>query len=225
MTITRSSPGLTGTPVSTNGQGPAPGRNINIGRTALGVLLVVGLSAWFALAYAAAGDRKSVLAVARAVPAGQAITAEDLKEVMVSADPALQPVPATERASVVGRPVGVALVPGTLLSRAHLATDKLLPAGRDVVGLSLKPGQVPLGVAPGDPVIVVGTPTSASSSTDPDVAEIRVLATNAKVLAVEPPAASGDITVVSVIVDAGDAPAVAGAGASGQASVIVQGGR
>nr|MDQ6945225.1 hypothetical protein [Actinomycetota bacterium] len=81
MTATRSAPTIATVPTSTNGQGPPPGRNVNIGRMALGVFLVLGLSVWFAYLYSQAGQRHSVLAVARAVPAGQALVAADLKEV------------------------------------------------------------------------------------------------------------------------------------------------
>ena len=87
VTATRSTPAIATVPISTNGQGPAPGRNVNIGRMALGVFLVLGLSVWFAYLYSQAGQRHSVLAVARAVPVGQALVAADLKEVLVSADP------------------------------------------------------------------------------------------------------------------------------------------
>ena len=100
-----------------------------------------------------------------------------------------------------------------------------MPAGRNVVGISLKPGQVPLGVRPGDAVIVVRTPTSQVGASDAENT-ILVLARNAQVIAVSPPSAnSGGSTVVSVVVDALDAPAVAAAAASGQASLVVEGGR
>ena len=228
MTAIRPSPNVAGVPVSPNGQAPGPGRtSINVGRIALGVFLVVGLSAFFGLKYAEAGRRQSVLAVAKAVPVGQAIAADDLTEASVSADPSLHPVPAADKDSIVGRSAAVALVPGTLLSKAHLGTGPAVAAGRSVVGLSLKPGQVPLGIASGAAVIVLRTPTnqapaSAAAAQEP----VPVVARNAQVLAVEPPTgAAGDATVVSVLVDSHDAPAVAAAGASGQATVVVEGGR
>jgi len=227
MTLTRPSPTVAGAPVSTNGQAPpARGRNVNVGRLVLGVILVVGLGAGFAVKYAEAGNRKTVLAVARAVPAGQAIVAADLKEALVSADPALHPVPASEERSVVGHSTAVALVPGTLLSKAQLATGPLVALGRDVVGLSLKAGQVPLGLRPGDRVIVVRTPTNATGPGGGGDATGSVLARGAQVLAVQAPSsASSGTTVASVVVDSGEAAPVAAAAASGQASLVVEGGR
>lgn len=229
MTATRSTPAIATVAASTNGQGPPPGRNVNIGRAALGVFLVLGLSAWFAYLYSQAGQRHSVLAVARAVPAGQALVAADLKEVMVSADPALEPIPAARQSSVIGRTSAVALVKGTLLSEDELATGPLVPAGRDIVGLSLKAGQVPLGVRVGDRVVVIRTPTTPTAATGAsgigtDTAG-AVLSRNAEVLAVDAGSATnGGTTVVSVVVDAADAGAVAAAAASGQVSLVVEGG-
>lgn len=226
--MTRPSPPVTGVAVSTNGQAPPPARTVNVGRVALGVLLVVGLGAVFGLKYAEAGHRKAVLAIARAVPAGQAIAAADLTEALVSADPSLHPVPASQARTIVGRTAAVALVPGTLLSTAELATGPVLPAGRDVVGLSLKAGQVALGVRVGDHVMVVRTPTTpanAAGSAGVDAA-VPVVARNAQVVAVDAASAkAGGAAAISVVVDAGDAAVVAAAGASGQAALVVEGGR
>lgn len=227
MTATRSTPTIPAVPISPNGQGPSPGRNVNVGRMALGVLLVLGLSAGFALKYTQAGHRQSVLAVARDVPAGQALVAADLKEALVSADPALAPVPAAKEASVIGRSAAVPLVKGTLLSEAQLATGPLVPSGRNVVGLSLKAGQVPLGVRVGDRVIVYRTATNppGSGGTATTDASALVVSRNAQVLAVDAASATnGGTTVLAVVVDASDAGAVAAAAASGQASLVVEGG-
>lgn len=228
MTATRSSPTIASAPISTNGQGPGPGRNVNLGRMALGVLLVVGLSAWFAMAYSQAGQRHAVLALARDVPAGQALVAEDLTEALVSADPALTPVPAAREASIIGRAPAVPLVKGTLLSEAQLATGPLVPAGRNIVGLSLKAGQVPLGVRVGDRVMVIRTATNPTNAGGTATAEPPppIVSRNAQVLAVDAASVTNNgTTVVAVVVDAGDSGAVAAAAASGQASLVVEGGR
>ena len=228
MTATRSSPTIANDPISTNGQGPGPGRNLNVGRMALGVLLVVGLSAGFALKYSQAGQRHAVLALARDVPAGQALVAEDLTEALVSADPVLRPVPSAREASIIGRAPAVPLVKGTLLSEAQLATGPLVPAGRNIVGLSLKAGQVPLGVRAGDRVMVIRTATNPTNAGGPGTAEPPppIVSRNAQVLAVDAASVTNNgTTVVAVVVDAGDSGAVAAAAASGQASLVVEGGR
>lgn len=228
MTATRSSPTIANVPISTNGQGPGPGRSVNLGRMALGVLLVVGLSAGFALKYSQAGQRHSVLALARDVPAGQALVAEDFTEALVSADPALRPVPSARQASIIGRAPAVALVKGTLLSEAQLATGPLVPAGRNIVGLSLKAGQVPLGVRVGDRVMVIRTATTPSNAAGTATTEPPppIVSRNAQVLAVDAASVTNNgTTVVAVVVDAGDSGAVAAAAASGQASLVVEGGR
>ncbi|MDQ6947977.1 MAG: hypothetical protein M3256_17350 [Actinomycetota bacterium] len=224
MTATRSTPAIA---ISTNGQGPPPGRNVNIGRMALGVFLVLGLSVAFAYVYAQAGQRHSVLAVAKAVPAGKPLVAGDLMPVSVSADPGLSPIPASRQASLIGRTPAVSLVKGTLLSEDQLATGSLVPAGRDVVGLSLKASQVPLGVRVGDRVLVMRAPTNPSNGTGSATpgTDVPVVARNAEVLAVDAGSTSnGGTTVVSVVVNASDAGAVAAAAAAGEASLVVEGG-
>ncbi|WP_188273807.1 SAF domain-containing protein [Streptomyces sp. CBMA152] len=63
--------------------------------------VIAGLGA--AAAVTSAGDRVKVLAIARDVPAGQAITDADLRIAEVSADGALTPMRAAEWASVIGK--------------------------------------------------------------------------------------------------------------------------
>src|SRR3954454_18914734 len=59
------------------------------------------------------GQTSPVIAVAREVPWGQVITSADLVEARVPADPALEPIPYSERDQVIGMVAATSLVPGS----------------------------------------------------------------------------------------------------------------
>jgi len=108
--------------------GPARSRRRrNWPRMAAALGLAVASGALFVALYASAGARRPVLAVARAVPVGSVITASDLRAVRVAEDPGLAPIGAGAAQSVVGQRAAVALVPGTLLTRADLSAGPSSP--------------------------------------------------------------------------------------------------
>jgi flagella basal body P-ring formation protein FlgA len=91
-----------------------------------------------------AGHRVAVLAVARDVPVGAIVTADDLTIAHVSADPNLSPIRASEEGSIVGQVAAVDLTAGSLLTRSALNQGSSgLAAGQQLIGLPLKPGQMP----------------------------------------------------------------------------------
>src|SRR5450759_1649299 len=110
----------------------------------LGALLGVRL-------VATAGDRTGVVVLARDVPYGSVLTAEDLRVTQVSVDPTVATVPAERAPSVVGMTAAADLVAGSLLARAQVAAAgppgrgqvvvplpldaKKLPAGRELLGI------------------------------------------------------------------------------------------
>ncbi len=140
----------------------APGRQRNRSAVVAGLLLVVGCGAGMAALYAGAGERTEVLAVAREVPAGARVSDADLKVVRVGADSSLQLLPTSLRPRVVGRLARVGLVPGALLTPAHLAQGEVVPAGKSVVAVLLRFGQAP-SLRPGDKVLVVSPGQTVSA--------------------------------------------------------------
>src|SRR4051812_47033516 len=109
---------------------------LGVAMVAVGALLAVWL---------ASGSNATVpvLAVSRQVPLGQAITAADLTVVRIGPEPALRPIPAGSLDEVVGRRAATDLVPGTLLTRGQV-TDATAPAaGFALVGVAVKPTQMP----------------------------------------------------------------------------------
>ncbi|HZT66990.1 MAG TPA: SAF domain-containing protein [Acidimicrobiales bacterium] len=185
-----------------------------------GVVLVVGCALAFGLASLRATGGEEVLAVAVPVPAGQPISAADLRAVRVSPAAGLQPVAATAEATMLGRPAAVALVPGTLLTAGDVGTASAADAGTAVVAMALKAGAYPPSLGPGAHVEVVPVATTTSGPTTPLTGQLRPV--GAVVIGVEAaPSGSSADAVVSLQVDPSDATEVAQLGAAGQA-VLVQ---
>jgi hypothetical protein len=120
-------------------------------------------------------------------------------------------------------------MPGTLLSRSQLAKSSSVTRGKAVIGLSLKPGQVPTShLKPGDEVLVVATGPAAQlaggseASGGNGVPAGAVLVRRATVFAVDSGTRDNDSTSVSIVVDEGDAPAVAGAASVSQITLVLQ---
>jgi hypothetical protein len=109
-----------------------------------------------------------VLAVARDVPVGQMITDADLTTASVVKDANLLPVPAADRAQIVGL---VGLVKGEMLTRAQVGSASGFTTGQQLVALPLTQGQFPArGLSSGEKVLIVATPGrggTATSSTAP----------------------------------------------------------
>jgi len=129
-----------------------------------GLLLVVVCALAFAVTSSRLGQRQAVLAIAHAVPAGHLVDHSDLAVVRVSVDPGLRPIAASAQATVVGRPAAVPLLPGTLLTEAALGAPSALRTGEAVVGLALKPGQFPPGLAAGARVLAAETGPDADTA-------------------------------------------------------------
>jgi hypothetical protein len=180
------------------------------------VLLVIGGALAFADASLHLGSREEVLVVSEPLAAGQVITASDLETVRVSTGTGLQVVPVGDEASVVGSPVAVPLVAGSLLTRAELGSTAPVASGSDVVAVGLKAGQYPPDLAPGDRVQVVPVTSPSSSSLTPAGSPV-----SATVLAVEVASVESDSpTVFSLQVSRRDADEVAALAAANEASLI-----
>jgi SAF domain len=197
---------------------PPPRRRRRPALLALAVTMVI-LGALGATYLATSlGQTSPVIAIAREVPWGQTLTAADLVEVRISADPALQPIPYGDRDQVIGLVAATTLTPGSLLTRDAL-TDQRLPApGQQLVGVGVSAVQLPTtALRPGDDVLLV--PVAAGSA--PAATEVGVPGVvDATVVRTGPPGADG-LRVVDVLVDAADGPDVAARAAAGLVAIVV----
>ncbi|MER6610797.1 SAF domain-containing protein [Streptomyces sp. NPDC000927] len=179
---------------------------------------VAGLGA--AAAVTSASDRTKVLAIARDVPAGQALTSSDLAVAEVSADTALTPVPAEQKDSMVGKRPAVDLRKGGLLTASQLASGTGLGDNKQQVGVQVKRGQAPAGtLAPGDNVLAVTTPAQGEQTTTGKGAEAPPSTIKAVVVTVSRPDATGSV-VVNLAVETSDGPLLATRAAQGRIALV-----
>ncbi|ROQ65223.1 SAF domain-containing protein [Streptomyces sp. CEV 2-1] len=187
--------------------------------TALCVVLAVVAGLGAAAAVTSASDRTQVLAIARDVPAGQALTREDLTVAEVSADAHLSPVPTSDRARVIGKRPAVELRKGGLLTASQLSSGTGLGDDKQQVGVQVKRGQAPAGaLAPGDKVLAVTTPAQGEQ-TDLKGAEAPPSSINGFVVSVSRPDASGTI-VVNLAVSPTDGPLLATRASTGRIALV-----
>ena len=173
----------------------------------LSILLCAGI---FAVVQLRGDARIEVLAIARAVAAGQPLTADDLKAVRVVPDPSVPLVKAVAVDQVIGRSPAVPLAPGTLLAESQLGPASWPAAGQAVVAAVFKPGAVPAGLAPGSHALIVTvaksdvTGTSDATSTPQPV--------TATVVDITEGTDGTSTTIVSLLLARADATKLAGAG-------------
>ncbi|MEU5417776.1 SAF domain-containing protein [Streptomyces sp. NPDC020667] len=112
-----------------------------------------------------AGDRVSVIATAKAIPAGAVIKPSDLVIAHVSRDAALHPVPVSQKAKIIGKAAAADIPAGILVTKDSVRDTSSLSQGKDITGILAKPGQLPSRpLEPGDEVTVVYTPTGGSGN-------------------------------------------------------------
>jgi hypothetical protein len=210
-------------PSRANGSGAlrlAPvARERNVPWMVLGVFLIAGGALLFVLLAGRLDDRQPVLAMRRAVPAGQVIREIDLKVVKLSVDGSLSGLPSSMREEVVGKPAATDLAADTLLTRASVGTGEGLSPGKAVIGLALKPGQLPSDdVVSGSRVVVLDTGESTGGGrAEPEaISEGRVTGVREH----ESGIGAGTIAV-SVVVDEDQAPRIAAANAAGRIALVL----
>jgi hypothetical protein len=142
---------------------PLPTANRPKGYAALAVMLIVGLGAlgyWF---YNQAGAKVAVVFAARDIPAGQVITASDLKTVSVAGG--VTAVAANHMSEVIGRTASVQILPQTPVQLAMVTARSSLSATQSLVGVAVAPGQIPsAGLVPGDQVQVLQLPQKGAAT-------------------------------------------------------------
>lgn len=198
--------------------GRLPTRPRSYGAMAAGVLFLVMSGLLSAVMFNQVGDTASVLAVREQIAQGQTIDREDLISKQVAGvDNAV----AVENAdAVVGKTAAVDLLAGQVVTTSAFTDDPVPGPGRALVGLSLKPSQMPgAGLEAGDLVRVISVPAADGSAT-PD-GEAEVLSSSAQVYSVTGGAnAEGAAKVVTVIAADGEAGRLATYGAAGQLAVV-----
>ena len=202
-------------------------------RIAVGALLAVVAVGVMLLIFATADKRIAVLQLIHDVPAGQQLSAEDLRTIEVSADPTLAVVHASDVDLVVGHYAKVRMISGALLAAPMLQSSPLVAPGSAVVAVTIPSGELPIGLreraqvqlvfpairsaadVPPAPVTgrVVGLPTQPDSVTGKLSLSVEVAAADAVTVA-----AATDVRVV--LLDPGTDPASASADASAPSTTV-----
>ncbi|MFJ9461041.1 SAF domain-containing protein [Kitasatospora sp. NPDC101447] len=197
---------------------PGPRRSRRPALIAVGVALAAVGGLTSAYLNVRAAHRVEVIAVAHPIPAGKVIAADDLKTASVIPDPALHPVPVSRAADILGKAAVADLPAGTLVTDASVRSGQPLRAGKDVVGVLAKVGQVPAqSLQAGDEVQVVSTP----GPQDDKAAAGRPSTIGATVLQVGEPDANG-ARVVDLAVTPVDSPVVASWAATGRVAIVLK---
>ena len=174
------------------------------------MLLILGGALGAGFLVIQSGKRVAAIEISQQIGAGQQIPLSALQQVQITAGSGLAYVPWAE-ASQVTRYFTVATIPpGTLLTREMVTTTGTSVAGRAVLGLALKDGQLPHGLQDGDHIDIYQV--SDAQETCPGGSG-GTLAADAVVLAIGAPSAtSGSTAIADVEValnpsDAGRSPA------------------
>lgn len=133
-----------------------------------GVAIVIVCAAVGAMVGGRGSSEAAFLTSSRWLPAGAVLRTADLAVAKLGSDGGLAAVPASDSGVVLGRRTTVALPAGSLLVAADLGGRTAPAPDTALVGASLAGDQLPLGLEPGDAVLVVttGGGSGTSSATD-----------------------------------------------------------
>ncbi|ACY99672.1 MULTISPECIES: hypothetical protein [Thermomonospora] len=199
---------------------PVPPRERKPALAALAVLLILGGALTSAYLVIVSGQRVSAIQIAQPVAAGQQIPMSALREVQIG-DTGIEYISWSERHKVVTGYAAVPLVAGALLTDGMVSPVNDAAQGRVVVGLALKPGQMPAAkLQTGQRVSVY----AVGSGQGPGPRPGTLLSADAIVVGIEggdDERLRGDQTMVDVAVPPADAPQLTQAASAGAVAVAL----
>lgn len=209
-----------------------PRRRRRITVLAAGLALIAAGGLCGAIAGSGHGRQVAVLALARTVDYGHRVTASDLKVAHLGSVDGLAAIPATDTGQVSGRYATTTLHAGSVLTAGDLTTQAAPAKGEELVGVQVKPGQLPgRPPAPGSVVQIVDTPGTDGASSDAQTGDAPAggpgdgsSGVSARVVDVGPVAQDGSRTV-DVVVAAGGGPALAAHAATGHVAIVYEPGQ
>ena len=136
-------------------------------RIVLGVLLSLIAIGAVLLVFTTMDKRAPVLQLVRDVPAGQQLTADDVRPIELSVDPTLEIVSLADEQAVVGRYAKVRMVSGQLLAHPLLQDRPLVGPTSSVIALMMPSGALPLGLRERSHVLLVFPPQTGEDKPPP----------------------------------------------------------
>ncbi|MGW1282733.1 hypothetical protein ACWD4N_03205 [Streptomyces sp. NPDC002586] len=143
---------------------PTPPRERKPALAALAVLLILLGALGATTLVLRAGNRIEVVKVTQPIQVGQAVNSSNSTSVMVADDNSVNYVRWDQLGALKDYKARTTIYPGTIVVGQMFTKGNVLPAGKAVVGVSLKDGQYPADIQPGDTVAVYNVGSSSSSS-------------------------------------------------------------
>ena len=154
------------------------------------------------LVYSSLDHKTEVLQVVRDIPAGEIVSADDLRVVAVDVDPTVPTVAPQAIGSVVNQYARVHIAAGTLMVDVLVQPTPLVTIGQGVVAVEIRPTHLPAGLRERSRVMLVVVDGDGSPGL---VTEGRVVATG------DSSGSSENLVALSVEVREEDAAAIAAA--------------
>jgi hypothetical protein len=197
---------------------PSAGRERKPALFALAVLLVaLGAGSAGLLVLRAGGSQVAAIQITEQVSQDSQLPVTAMTEVDIPSTSALVQdrdyVPWADESLYAKYFASTTIMPGTLLTVAMVTTTNAGAAGQNLVGLSLKAGQVPANLMAGTKVGAVAT--SLICGANPG----QVLATTAEVTNISGDAAAGGVEMVTIAVPPNSTPMLTCAAANGDVAV------
>ena len=182
---------------------------------AIAVILLGALGG--AALYANASNTTQVFVASGDISRGSTIEKGDLTTISIAQGQTTSAVPVTDVDKLLGSIATVDIPAGGFITEASVARELDIPQGKALVGLTLKPAQMPAQkLRTGDHVIIVPIPAQGSAAAT-DVSSVTISAT---VSQIKPVANTAD-TVVDVYVSSGFAASVAAQAAAGTLAIYL----
>jgi hypothetical protein len=208
-------------PVRTS-SGPQPVAPVRTRRSwiwlagAAALILVGGLLNVFL--FASAGHPDEVFAVSHSIPRGTTLTAGDLTSLALASGQSSPAISTTSPSEVIGKVTTVDLPKGSLITPSTIAAEQQIPDGRALVGLSLKPSQLPAEpLAAGSHIEIVPIATVAGGDTSVNTSTVSGVVSDTIV------DQQSDTTIVDVYVSQTVAADLTSRAAAGSVAIYLTG--
>lgn len=208
---------------------PTPPRERKPALAALAVLLILVGALGATMLVLRAGNRIEVIRLTGDVQAGESISDSKITSVMVNDDSGAAFVPWSQREALKKLQAKSTIYKGTVLVGQMFSAKSDVQQGKATVGVSLKEGQYPNTLKPGDNVAVYRVSSSSSSGSSSSSSSSNSSGGNAPLVrhavVSDVKRSSGDVISstnlpVTLTVDASDAPALAQAASNGEVAVV-----
>jgi hypothetical protein len=184
---------------------------------ALAILLIAGGALGAGFLVTQTGKRVGAIEISQQIGVGQKIPQAAMQEVQIASGSSVNYVPWNEASQVAQFYAANAIPPGTLLNGAMVVRANHVTAGKDVLGLALKDGQLPAGLQVGDHINIYQVSDATESCPG---SPGSTLAGNAIVLAIAVPSATSGSSAAADVQVALD-PRAAGQVACNAANGVV----